>query len=142
MQKNQNQEGGKMKKSVVRFVSICCVFALLGTTVPSLVFAGSEYDDGYKTGKAAAKEQLDQGKKAGWVLCGFAFGIIGTGIAYLHKPKSTAKDKMSGDDLSEEYKKGFTDGFCQNVTKERGKYALGGWGAWMITYAVAGGGGS
>jgi hypothetical protein len=99
------------------------------------------YEQGLKDGEAAAIKHYSSGVKAGWFLAGFGTGIIGTGVAYLSKPKSTAMKYIQAP-YTPEYEKGFKEGFCKYANKTRGKWAAVGWGTWVLALMASGGGGN
>ena len=100
---------------------------------PAFAFAQSEYDIGYADGQKAGADHLTGGKKAAWVVCGALTGIIGTAVAYLHKPKSTANNYIRAD-VSREYEDGFVDGFCKKVNGQRTGYCAAGWALYMVIF--------
>lgn len=128
-----------MTKGKLRTTAAVVVLVMAWMVVhPCVALAqGGDYQQGYEDGRKAGETHLNTSKKIGWGAAGFLTGIIGTLIAYLHKPRSTAEGYVD-DQVSAEYRDGFVKGFCEVVTKKRGKYALIGWGAWVGFYLATG----
>jgi hypothetical protein len=115
-----------------KWFSLIAVFIIAGFLFqPALGLAQSDYDAGYAKGEEAGVEHLDAGRKVVWFACGLLTGIIGTGIAYFHKPKSTARIYLE-EGTSDEYRRGFIEGFCKTVNTKRAGYAAAGWVAWVV----------
>lgn len=110
---------------------VSLILILLIVSMP--VLAQEEYSD-FMQGKLDG-EQGARGNPA-WILGGLACGIIGVGAAYLIKPSPPA-DALIG--KSAEYVLGYTEGYQKKSCTKNAGYACGGWAAFIIIYAAAGG---
>lgn len=71
-----------------------------------------------------------------WFLAGAGCGIFGAGAAYFIKPSPPVHALMG---KPTEYVLGYTEGYQNKARNQNTMYACGGWLAFVVIYAAAGG---
>ena len=128
-----------MKKMTnCKMISYLVIVSLLLTIflAPLRVYATDDYYKGYQAGELAAEGQIS---KATWMMLGFFFGVFGVLGAYVgsgHEAKANSAVAMLGENYSDEYKRGFRDGFIKKAKKIRGTNALTGCAIWAGIYLL------
>jgi len=121
-----------------KMISYLVIVSLLLTIflAPLRVYATDDYYKGYQAGERAAEGQISKGT---WMALGFFFGLWGVLGAYVgngHERKANSAVAMLGENYSDEYKRGFRDGFINKAKNIRGKNALIGCGIGIGLYLL------
>ena len=113
---------------------ISMVLIVLMVSTPMMLLAQEEQEDTFFQGKLDGER--DAKGNGLWALAGCACGIFGVAAAYLIKPTPPAAALIG---RSSEYIMGYTEGYQNKSRNKNAMYACGGWAAFVLIYAAAGG---
>ncbi len=116
---------------VSKCISVFLIVLLIST--PIIVIA-QDQEDNFAQGKVHGER--DAKGNGLWFLAGAGCGIFGVGAAYISKPAPPAQALVG---KSAEYVIGYTQGYQNKARNTNMGYACGGWAAFVLVYAAAGG---
>ncbi|MBN1350546.1 hypothetical protein JXJ21_14110 [candidate division KSB1 bacterium] len=115
------------------FMKVTAIILILVMISTPVIFAQQlegTFLEGKMDGQSAARGN------ALWILAGAGCGIFGVGAAYFNKPAPPAYALVG---KSPEYVLGYTEGYQNKARNTNVGYACGGWAAFILIYAAAGG---
>ncbi|MFP3953986.1 MAG: hypothetical protein ACLFVS_07670 [Candidatus Acetothermia bacterium] len=123
-----------MKRSV-SFLLVISI--LLFSFSPLVVAQNAVYERGYRDGVNAGETDLEVIDRLLEVVWGFLLGPFSVFHSLTTRPKLPDRWQKRIADKSQDYKDGFVGGYRQVVEENELVSRIGGFGAWLVIWAVA-----
>ena len=116
------------------FVKLISVFLITVMVLTPILVTAQEVEQTYAQGKMDGER--DAKGNFLWFFAGVGCGVFGAGIAYFAKSSPPAQ-KLIG--KTSDYVLGYTEGYQNKSRNKNVGFACGGWAAFVLIYAAAGG---
>lgn len=121
-----------------RYVTILLVTSFCIAIFSPLALAqNTPYHRGYEDGKRAANQDVDATNMVVEALWGALLGPLPVLDTLVNEPKVPSSRLETIQNRSTDYRKGFKEGYKDTVEQSTLLSRIGGWGGWIVVWAVA-----